>query len=273
MFELDVTVPEHLGGGARCPRREVGPRRRRAPRDRLRSRRRCSATTSWRATWDDVAVALHISTYSLKALADAFVPLMTEGGSFVGLDFDNTRGLARLQLDGRRQVGAPERSAATSPGSSGRRGIRCNLVAAGPVRTMAAKSIPGFAQFEDIWDERAPLGWDVTDCDPGRQGMRRAAVGLVPGDHRRDRPRRRRLPLHRCRRARRAARACRGRFGRARLDSVNRLAGETSPYLRQHHDNPVDWYPWGPEAFAAAVASATCRSCCRSATPPATGAT
>ncbi len=33
---------------------------------------------------------------------------------------------------------------------------------------------------------------------------------------------------------------------------MNRLAGETSPYLRQHRDNPVDWYPWGPEAFAAA---------------------
>ena len=35
---------------------------------------------------------------------------------------------------------------------------------------------------------------------------------------------------------------------------TNRLAGETSPYLRQHRDNPVDWYPWGPEAFADATA-------------------
>ena len=33
---------------------------------------------------------------------------------------------------------------------------------------------------------------------------------------------------------------------------MNRLAQETSPYLRQHRDNPVDWYPWGPDAFAAA---------------------
>ena len=33
---------------------------------------------------------------------------------------------------------------------------------------------------------------------------------------------------------------------------MNRLAEETSPYLRQHRDNPVDWYPWGEEAFAAA---------------------
>ena len=124
----------------------------------------------------------------------------------------------------------------------GPQGIRCNLVAAGPVRTMAAKSIPGFAKFEDVWDERAPLGWDINDSDAGRQGVRRAAVGLVPRHHRRDRPRRRRVPRDRCRRA----------VGRARLHGVNRLAGETSPYLRQHRDNPVDWYPWGSEAFAAA---------------------
>ena len=68
---------------------QVGPRRRRAARHRLRPAVAASATTSWRATWDDVAVAVHISTYSLKALADAFVPLMTDGGAFVGLDFDN----------------------------------------------------------------------------------------------------------------------------------------------------------------------------------------
>jgi enoyl-[acyl-carrier protein] reductase I len=48
----------------------------------------------------------------------------------------------------------------------GPRGIRCNLVAAGPIKTMAAKSIPGFKKFEDIWDDRAPLGWDVSDPIP-----------------------------------------------------------------------------------------------------------
>ena len=48
----------------------------------------------------------------------------------------------------------------------GPQGIRVNLVAAGPVKTMAAKSIPGFAAFEDAWDGRAPLGWDVTDPEP-----------------------------------------------------------------------------------------------------------
>jgi enoyl-[acyl-carrier protein] reductase I len=48
----------------------------------------------------------------------------------------------------------------------GSRGVRVNLVAAGPLRTMAAKSIPGFDTFEQVWKERAPLGWDVSDSEP-----------------------------------------------------------------------------------------------------------
>jgi enoyl ACP reductase len=126
------------------------------------------------ATWDDVAVALHISTYSLKVLADAFVPLMAAGGAFVGLDFDNSvtypaynwMGVAKSALQSLNRYLARE---------LGSGGIRCNLVAAGPVRTMAAKSIPGFALFEDIWDERAPLGWDVNDPDP----VAKACVALL----------------------------------------------------------------------------------------------
>jgi meromycolic acid enoyl-[acyl-carrier-protein] reductase len=126
------------------------------------------------ATWDDVAVALHISTYSLKVLADAFVPLMTDGGAFVGLDFDNSRafpaynwmGVAKSALQSLSRYLAKE---------LGPQGIRSNLVAAGPLRTMAAKSIPGFARFEEVWQERAPLGWDITDPEP----VARACVSLL----------------------------------------------------------------------------------------------
>ena len=124
--------------------------------------------------WDDVAVALHISAYSLKALADAFVPLMGEGGSFVGLDFDNTvawpaynwMGVAKSALESVSRYLAKE---------LGPKGIRSNLVAAGPIKTMAAKSIPGFKKFEDVWGDRAPLGWDVTDSAP----VARACVALL----------------------------------------------------------------------------------------------
>ncbi len=126
------------------------------------------------AQWDDVAVAVHVSAYSLKALADAFVPLMTEGGAFVGLDFDNRvawpaynwMGVAKSALQSVNRYLAKE---------LGPRGIRSNLVAAGPVRTMAAKSIPGFAKFEDIWDERAPLGWAIDDPVP----VAKACVALL----------------------------------------------------------------------------------------------
>jgi len=117
------------------------------------------------ATWDDVSVAIHISAYSLKTLADAFVPLMPNGGTIVGLDFDNTvawpaynwMGVAKSAFESTNRYLARE---------LGPKGIRCNLVAAGPIRTMAAKSIPGFAKFEDVWDARSPLGWDVNDGGP-----------------------------------------------------------------------------------------------------------
>jgi enoyl-[acyl-carrier protein] reductase I len=53
--------------------------------------------------------------------------------------------------------------------------VRVNLVAAGPIRTTAAKSIPGFDAFEDIWDQRAPLGWDVRNPEPAAK----ACVALL----------------------------------------------------------------------------------------------
>jgi meromycolic acid enoyl-[acyl-carrier-protein] reductase len=118
------------------------------------------------APWDDVAVALQVSAYSLKALAVACRPMMASGGSIVGLDFDNSRvawpvydwmGVAKAAFESTARYLARDLGAA---------GIRVNLVAAGPIRTIAARSIPGFERFEDAWDERAPLGWNVNDPAP-----------------------------------------------------------------------------------------------------------
>ncbi len=122
----------------------------------------CLGGTFMQAGWDDVRVALEISTYSLKMLADAVAPLMHCGGSIVGLDFDATRAWPAYDWMGVAKAGLEStcRYLARYLGPSG---IRVNLVSAGPVRTMAARSIPGFDQFEDLWAERAPLGWDVTD--------------------------------------------------------------------------------------------------------------
>ncbi len=128
------------------------------------------------AGWDDVSVAMHISAYSLKALADAFVPLMSAGGSIVGLDFDNRVAWPAYNWMGVAKA-ALESTSRYLARTLGPRGIRCNLVAAGPIRTMAAKSIPGFAAFEDAWTERAPLGWDIGDSDP----VAKACVVLLSG--------------------------------------------------------------------------------------------
>jgi enoyl-[acyl-carrier protein] reductase I len=117
-------------------------------------------------TWEDVATALHTSAYSLKGLAQASLPLMQRGGSLVGLTFDASfawpvydwMGVAKAAFE------STNRYLARDLGRSHR--IRCNLVAAGPIRTTAAKSIPGFEAFENTWDQRAPLGWDVGDSEP-----------------------------------------------------------------------------------------------------------
>jgi enoyl-[acyl-carrier protein] reductase I len=173
VHELDVTVPEHL----EAVRESLADKWGRVDGVMHAIAYGPPATLGddfMAAQWDDVAVAVHVSAYSLKALADAFVPLMTEGGAFVGLDFDNRvawpaynwMGVAKSALQSVSRYLARQ---------LGPLGIRSNLVAAGPVKTMAAKSIPGFSQFEDIWDDRAPLGWEVTNAEP----VAKACVALL----------------------------------------------------------------------------------------------
>ena len=173
VHELDVTVPEH-GVAVREAVAEKWGRVDGVVHSIGFAPEVCLGDDFLAAQWDDVAVAVHVSAYSLKALADAFLPLMDTGGAFVGFDFDNQQawpaynwmGVAKSALQSVNRYLAKE---------VGPRGIRSNLVAAGPIKTMAAKSIPGFALFEDTWDGRAPLGWDVTDPAP----VARACVALL----------------------------------------------------------------------------------------------
>ncbi|MBK1782910.1 enoyl-ACP reductase FabI [Prauserella cavernicola] len=114
---------------------------------------------------EDVAKAVDVSAYSYKALTGAVLPLLSRGSSVVGMDFDarvawpayNWMGVAKAALESVNRYLARD---------LGERGIRVNLVSAGPVKTMAAKSIPGFSELEDGWGDRAPLGWDTTDPTP-----------------------------------------------------------------------------------------------------------
>src|SRR5919112_963986 len=122
------------------------------------------------APWDDVATAVHVSTYSYKALATACLPMMSPGGAIVGLTFDATVAWPVYDWMGVAKAGLESCSRYLAR-DLGPDGIRVNLVSAGPLRTMAARSIPGFEQFEDAWAERAPLGWDLTDKDPAAKAI------------------------------------------------------------------------------------------------------
>ncbi|MFC8191110.1 enoyl-ACP reductase FabI [Cellulomonas sp. NPDC057328] len=115
--------------------------------------------------WDDVATAVQISAYSLKSLAVAALPLMGPGGSVVGLTFDARYAWPVYDWMGVAKA-AFESTARYLARDLGPQGIRVNLVSAGPIRTTAAKSIPGFESMEGGWPDRAPLGWDVTDPEP-----------------------------------------------------------------------------------------------------------
>ncbi|MGI9063594.1 MAG: enoyl-ACP reductase FabI [Pseudonocardiaceae bacterium] len=117
------------------------------------------------APWEDVATAMQVSAFSLKSLAVACRPLLGRGASIVGMDFDNRQAWPAYDWMGVAKS-ALESTCRYLARDLGPDGIRVNLVAAGPVKTMAARSIPGFAAFEEAWDGRAPLGWDVTDPEP-----------------------------------------------------------------------------------------------------------
>jgi enoyl-[acyl-carrier protein] reductase I len=175
VLELDVTVPDHVATVA----------------DDLRDRwgaldgvlhaigfapPSCLGGGFLDAPWEDVSVALHISTFSLKALAASMRPLMQSagGGSVVGLDFDATKAWPAYDWMGVAKAGL-ESATRYLARELGPDQIRVNLVAAGPMRTMAAKSIPGFSAFEDVWHERAPLGWDITDFS----SVAKACVALL----------------------------------------------------------------------------------------------
>ncbi len=115
--------------------------------------------------WPDVGQALQVSAYSYQALANACLPLLDEGSSLVGLTFDASiawpgydwMGVAKAALESCNRYLARD---------LGPRGIRSNLVSAGPLKTLAAKAIPGFERFEGEFENRSPLGWSLTDLEP-----------------------------------------------------------------------------------------------------------
>ncbi len=125
-------------------------------------------------TWPDVATAVQVSAFSLKSLTMAARPLFAGGASVVGLDFDATVAWPKYDWMGVAKA-ALESTTRYLARDLGPENVRVNLVAAGPLRTIAAKSIPGFEMFESLWNQRSALEWDFNDPVPAAQ----AAVVLL----------------------------------------------------------------------------------------------
>ena len=173
VLELDVTNAEHLDGLAEKVREELGGLDGVvhsigfAPQDAL-------GGNFLNTPWESVATAVHVSAFSLKSLTMACLPLMEEGGSVVGLTFDATIAWPQYDWMGPAKA-ALEATSRYLARDLGKQNVRCNLVSAGPLKSMAAKSIPGFDTLADTWNVRSPLPWDVTDFEPAGRGV----VGLL----------------------------------------------------------------------------------------------
>ncbi len=129
--------------------------------------------------WEDVAQALQVSAYSLKSLTVACQPMLTDGASVVGMTFDGSIAWPAYDWMGVAKA-ALESCARYLARDLGPQGVRVNLISAGPLKTLAAKAIPGFEDLESMWSTRAPLGWDETDQAPTAKAVCALLSDLFP---------------------------------------------------------------------------------------------
>lgn len=120
--------------------------------------------------FESVSTAIHVSAYSLKSIAVAAKSVLNPGAGIVGLTFDATVAWPAYDWMGVAKA-AMESTSRYLAKYMGPDKVRVNLVSAGPLKTTAAKSIPGFDAFEDVWGDRAPLGWDQTDTEPAGKAI------------------------------------------------------------------------------------------------------
>ncbi|NSC20930.1 enoyl-ACP reductase FabI [Streptomyces albus subsp. chlorinus] len=173
VIELDVQNKEHLDGLAAKVTEHLGQDASLdgvvhsigfAPQDAL-------GGNFLNTEWESVATALEVSAYSFKSLTMALLPLLEKrGASVVGMDFDAQLAWPKYDWMGVAKA-ALESTSRYLARDLGHKNIRCNLVSAGPIKSMAAKSIPGFEELSDVWNTRAPIGWDLTDPEPAGRGV------------------------------------------------------------------------------------------------------
>lgn len=120
--------------------------------------------------WADVATAVQVSAFSLTSLAMACKPLFAPSASVVGLTFDATVAWPVYDWMGVSKA-ALESTSRYLARYLGPEGVRVNLVAAGPLDTLAKRAIPGADTFNAVWADRAPLGWDTADIEPAAKAV------------------------------------------------------------------------------------------------------
>ncbi|ATL26737.1 enoyl-ACP reductase FabI [Streptomyces formicae] len=167
VIELDVTNQEHLDRLAGVVKDELGgldgivhsigfaPQ---------------GAFNFLEASFEDVSTAMHVSAFSLKSLTMACRPLFEDGASVVGLTFDAQYAWPKYDWMGPAKA-ALEATSRYLARDLGKENVRCNLISAGPLGSMAAKSIPGFGELADVWNTRSPLNWDMADPEPAGRGI------------------------------------------------------------------------------------------------------
>lgn len=165
VLELDVTDPDHLAGLADAVSEHVDGLDGVVHSIAFGNPETLLGGKFLDGPWEDVAQAMHVSAYSLKSLTMACRPLMSPGSAVVGLTFDATTAWPAYDWMGVAKAGLESTSRYLAR-YLGPEGIRVNLVSAGPLRTIAAKAIPGFEELDDMWNDRSPLGWDHSDQEP-----------------------------------------------------------------------------------------------------------
>ncbi|WP_406001647.1 enoyl-ACP reductase FabI [Streptomyces sp. NBC_00829] len=169
VIELDVTNDEHLARVEDVVREELGGLDGVvhsigfAPQDAL-------GGNFLNTPFESVSTAMHVSAFSLKSLTMSCLPLMQEGGSVVGLTFDAQFAWPQYDWMGPAKA-ALEATSRYLARDLGKQNVRCNLISAGPIGSMAAKSIPGFSELADVWNHRSPLEWDMSDPEPAGLGV------------------------------------------------------------------------------------------------------
>lgn len=170
VIELDVTNDEHLARLEQLVRDELGGLDGVvhsigfAPQDAL-------GGNFLNTPFESVATAMHVSAFSLKSLTMACKPLFPhEGAAVVGLTFDAQFAWPQYDWMGPAKA-ALEATSRYLARDLGKENIRCNLVSAGPIGSMAAKSIPGFGELAEVWNSRSMLEWDMSDPEPAGRGV------------------------------------------------------------------------------------------------------